>query len=484
MKTLPDLDRLSHADKDELIRALFAQVTFLTDQVATLTAQVAQVEILTAKVAELEGRLALNSRNSSKPPSSDGLNKPKPKSLRVAGQNPSGGQAGHKGHTLKKVSHPDHTEQHRPPAHCEVCLRPLGEGIVVDTRQVFDIPPMRFEVTEHQLLEARCTCGKVCRGVFPEAVSAPVQYGPHIKAVAVHLTHHHMMPIARTGSLTGDLFGLPLSDATVLAAIDEAKDRLQPTVKAIADALKTAPVAHADETGMRVAGKLNWMHFLATATLTWIGCHPNRGKKAFDAFGILAEFFGTLIHDGWKPYRELLCKHGLCNIHHLRELTYLFEEMQQAWAERMIILLREVCHEVNEVGAPLQAERIGQIRARYEEILCQGEADNPPALSSGNRGKTRQSKATNLLKRLRLYSDDVWRFMTDPGVPFTNNIAEQAVRMPKVKQKISGGFRTQNGAMTFCVIRSYLATLHKQGDNLFHALVLTFQGNPPQPRFS
>lgn len=481
---LPDLDRLSHADKDELIRALFAQVTFLTEQVATLTAQVEQVEILTAKVAELEGRLSLNSRNSSKPPSSDGLSKPKPKSLRVAGQNPSGGQVGHKGHTLKKVAQPDHVEQHRPPATCAACQCPLGEGMVVETRQVFDIPPLRFEVTEHQVLEALCTCGKVGRGVFPEAVSAPVQYGPHIKAVAVHLTHHHMMPIARTGSLTGDLFGLPLSDATVLAACEEAKDRLQPTVNAIANALKAAPVAHADETGMRVAGKLNWMHFLATATLTWIGCHPNRGKKAFDAFGILAEFFGTLIHDGWKPYRELLCKHGLCNIHHVRELTYLFEEMQQAWAERMIALLLEVCHEVNEVGAPLQAERIAQICLLYEEILSQGEAANPHILRSGKRGPTRQSKATNLLRRLRLYSDDVWRFMTDQGVPFTNNIAEQAVRMPKVKQKISGGFRTQNGATTFCVIRSYLATLHKQGDNLFHALTLTFQGNPPQPRFS
>jgi len=474
MLTLPDLDRLSHADKDGLIRALFAQVNCLT----------AQVETLTAKVAELEGRLALNSRNSSKPPSSDGLNKPKPKSLRIAGQNPNGGQSGHKGHTLKKVAQPDHTEQHRPPENCEACHRPLGEGSVVETRQVFDIPPLRFEVTEHQVLETLCRCGKVCRGTFPENVSAPVQYGPHIKAVAVHLTHHHMMPIARTGSLAGDLFGLPLSDATVLAAIDEAKEILQPTVDAIANALKTAPVAHADETGMRVAGKLNWMHFLATTTLTWVGYHPNRGKKAFDSFGILAEFIGTLIHDGWKPYRELRCKHGLCNIHHVRELTYLFEEMQQAWAKRLIDLLLEVCHEVNVAGAPLQPGRIAQVRLHYEEILAEGEAGNPLALATGRRGRAKQSKATNLLLRLRLYADDIWRFMTDQGVPFTNNIAEQAVRMPKVKQKISGGFRTQNGAEAFCVIRSYLASLHKQGENLFQALTKTFQGNPPQPRFS
>lgn len=473
MDELPDLDRLSHADKDDLIRALFAQVKFLTAQVAALT----------AKVTELEGRLALNSRNSSKPPSTDGMNKPKPKSQRLAGQHPTGGQNGHGGHTLKKVTQPDHIEMHRPPAHCDACHRPLDAGTVVETRQVFDIPPLHYEVTEHQVAEIRCACGNICRGAFPEGVSAPVQYGPRIKAAVVHLTRHHMMPVARTGALMGDLFGLPMSDATVLAASEEAATRLADTVAAIGNALQAAPVAHADETGMRVAGKLHWMHFLATTTLTWIGCHPNRGKKAFDAFGILAGFLGTLIHDGWKPYRELSCKHGLCNAHHLRELTYLFEEMSQAWAKRLIDLLVEVCHEVTAAGEPLRPERIAHIRALYAEIISEGEAANPRAPLSGARGRTKQSKSTNLLGRLRNYADDVWRFMTDHGVPFTNNLAEQAVRMPKVKQKVSGGFRTQNGAEIFCVIRSYLATLHKQGDNLFHSLTMTFQGRPPQPRF-
>jgi transposase len=322
MDEFPDLDRLSIADKDDLIRALFAEVKALTAQVAALT----------AKVGELEGRLALNSRNSSKPPSTDGMNKPKPKSQRQAGPNPSGGQKGHDGHTLKKVARPDHIETHRPPAHCDACHHPLdGEAVVVETRQVFDIPPLHYEVTEHQVAAIRCPCGKICRGKFPEGVLAPVQYGPRIKAAVVHLTHHHMMPVARTGALMGDLFGLPMSDASVLAASEEAQSRLASTVAAIGSALQAAPVAHADETGMRVVGKLHWMHVLATATLTWIGCHPNRGKRAFDAFGILAGFLGTLIHDGWKPYRELLCRHGLCNAHHLRELTYLFEEMRQAW---------------------------------------------------------------------------------------------------------------------------------------------------------
>jgi len=474
MKALPDLDLLSVAEKDDLIRALFAQV-------ATLTAQ---VEALTAKVAELEGRLAQNSRNSSKPPSSDGLHKPKPKSLRKAGQKPSGGQQGHPGHTLKQVEHPDHVEPHFPPSHCTACHRPLSGAVVVETRQVFDIPPLHCEITEHQVLEARCACGKAHRGEFPAEVSAPVQYGARIKAAVVHLTHHHMMPVARTGELAGDLFGLPISDATVLAINKEAGALLAPTVSAIARALKAAPVAHADETGMRVAGSLHWLHVLATPALTWLGSHTNRGKKAFDAFGVLVAFAGTLVHDGWKSYRDLTCGHALCNAHHLRELTYVCEEMGQAWAQSLIDLLVGACHEVNASGGPLAAERIAYYRSAYAATLAAGEAANPRAPPSGKRGKTKQSKALNLVDRLRVHADDVWRFTTDHGVPFSNNIAEQAVRMPKVKQKISGGFRTAAGLETFCTIRSYLATLHKQGDNLFHALTLAFQGNPPQPRFA
>jgi transposase len=473
MEELPDLDRLSHAVKDDLIRALFAQVK----------AQAAQVEALTAKVAELEGRLAKNSRNSSKPPSSDGF-RPKPKSQRKAGQKPTGGQKGHTGHTLKKAAEVDHIESHAPRSHCDACQRPLSDMAIVETRQVFDIPPLHYEVTEHQVLEARCACGKLHRGEFPAEVAAPVQYGPRIKAAVVHLTHHHMMPVARTGDLAGDLFGLPLSDATVLAINEEARILLAPTVAAMGEALKGAPVAHADETGMRVAGKIRWLHVLATTTLTWIGAHVNRGKMAFDAFGILTVFSGTLIHDGWKSYRDLDCVHGLCNAHHLRELTYIFEEMRQAWAKRLIDLLLAAHQEVATAGGPLTADRIAHYRSAHAQILAEGEAANPRAPPSGKRGRTRQSKALNLIDRLRVYTDDVWRFMTDHNVPFSNNIAEQAVRMPKVKQKISGGFRTQSGLDTFCTIRSYLATLHKQGANPFQALTAAFQGSVLQPRFA
>lgn len=464
---LPELSGLRESDKDALIRVLWAQV-----------------EELRKQVKELQGRLALNSQNSSKPPSSDGLNKPQPKSLRQSGQRPSGGQKGHVGRTLKKVAQPDTTVQHAPRRQCDACGRALSEQAVVETRQVFDLPPLRYEVTEHQVLQAQCACGKVHRGEFPEGVCAPVQYGPHALAAMVHMNQHHMLPAKRTAGLMGDFFGLPMSDATVLSAVQQAAERLQPTVQAIGHALIKAAIVHADETGLRVSKTLHWMHVLASASLTWLGLHAKRGKEAFDALGLLALFKGTLIHDGWAPYRALKkCKHGLCNAHHLRELTYVDEQIKQGWARKMIELLVAASREVT-AARPLDRKRQAHYRRAYRAILAEGEALNPRQPPSGRRGRTKQSKAANLLARLRTQADDVWRFMTDVDVPFTNNIAEQAVRMPKVKQKVSGCFRSAPGAHAFCTIRSYAATMHKQGANIFHCLTLVFQGQTPQPRLT
>lgn len=479
MQALPDLDPLSIADKDALITELWPLRVIVRDLSA-------QVKTLAAQVAHLQGRLALNSRNSSRPPSIDGQAKPrpKPKSLRVPGANSNGGQKGHKGHTLKTVATPDHIQTHKPPSHCDACHLELDSAQVAESRQVFDMPLMPSAVTEHQVLAVQCRCGKRHRGQFPAHVSASVQYGPNIKAAVVHLTMHHMMPLSRTAALMAELFGLAMSEATVLSINEEAKSRLAPTVEAIGQAIAAAPIAHADETGMRAAGKLQWLHVLATSGLTWIAAHTNRGQKAFDELGLLNKFVGTLVHDGWRPYRELGCTHSLCNAHHLRELTYVFEEMAQPWAKPLMVLLVDACHEVNAADQVLGQERIAHYRGAYSEMLALGQEANPRAPPCGKRGRTRQSKALNLIDRLNKYADDVWRFMTDKDVPFTNNIAEQAVRMPKVKQKVSGGFRTTKGLDTFCTIRSYLATLHKQGANLFEALVQTFQGTVLQPRFT
>jgi transposase len=341
-------------------------------------------------------------------------------------------------------------------------------------------------------MQAICSCGHVHTAKFPAGVGAALQYGPRAQAAMVHLNQNHAVSVQRTAALMKDFFGLPVSQATVLKATMASAGILQPTVDAIGQAAVNTVVLHADETGLRVAKTLHWLHVLATDTLSWIGCHPKRGGEAFDALALLGQFKGVLVHDGWLPYKALQCQHALCNAHHLRELTYLLEELDHAWAGDMIELLRHANHldNLNCAGGQsptynsrkYQAE-VRDLRDLYEAILAQAQADNPLAPSTGKRGRPKQSKATNLIGRLRDYSDDVWRFMTQPGVPFTNNLAEQTVRMPKVKQKVSGCFRTLPGAQAYCVIRSYCATMHKQGANVFDSLVAAFTGATPQPYF-
>ena len=483
MQELPDLSQLCDSEKDELVRLLWSM----------LLSQAKQMGALQAQIADLQSRRNKNSRNSSKPPSSDGLNKPAPKSLRIAGQNPTGGQNGHPGSTLCQVAQPDKIVIHDVPDQCQSCHCELPFAYVSETRQVFDLPAVKYEVTEHQAMQSICSCGHVHTGKFPGGVNAAVQYGPRAQAAMVHLNQNHAVSVQRTAALMKDFFDLPVSQATVVKAAQKGADILQPTVHDIGQSVAGSAVAHADESGLRVAKKLHWLHVLATDTLTWMGCHPKRGGEAFESLALLQQFKGVLVHDGWMPYKALACQHALCNQHHLRELTYLLEEQHQAWAGDMIELLRHANHFDNlncadgkapsYNGKKYQSE-VRDLRALYDAILAQAQADHPIALSTGKRGRPKQSKATNLIGRLHDYSDDVWRFMTQPNVPFTNNLAEQAVRMPKVKQKMSGCFRTQQGAKNYCVIRSYCATMHKQGANIFESLAAAFNGAPPQPSFA
>ena len=475
MQTPSSLNQLSHAEKDALILMLQGQITVLQEA-----------------VKQVQSRLNMSSRNSSKPPSSDGLNKPAPKSLRVAGQRPTGGQKGHPGSTLCQATEPDKVVVHGVPDQCQACQRKLSFAYVGETRQVFDLPSMQFEVTEHHAMQAICSCGQVHTGEFPAGVNAGVQYGPRAQAAMVHLNQNHAVSVQRTAALMKDFFGLSVSQATVVKAALAGAQILQPTVQGIGQGAVSSAVLHADETGIRVAKKLHWLHVLASDKLTWMGCHPKRGTEAFDALALLQQFKGVLVHDGWMPYKALPCQHALCNAHHLRELTYLLEEQGQAWAGDMIELLSHASHLDNVNCADGQSPtydaqkyraQVRGLRDLYDAILAQGQVANPIVPSSGKRGRPKQSKATNLIGRLRDYSDDVWRFMTQAHVPFTNNVAEQAVRMPKVKQKVSGCFRTLQGAQTYCVIRSYCATMHKQGANIFESLVAAFKGAPPQPSF-
>jgi transposase len=482
MQYLPDLTKLSHSQKDDLIRVLWSM----------LQGQAKQIAALQSQVVELQSRLNKNSHNSSKPPSSDGLNKPAPKSLRSAGEKPSGGQKGHAGSTLSQACEPDKIVVHNVPDQCQACQRELPFAYVHETRQVLDLPVLKFEVTEHHAMQAICSCGHVHTAEFPAGVNASVQYGERAQAAMVHLNQNHAVSVQRTAALMKDFFGLAVSQATVVKAAQASADILRPTVQDIGQAIARSAVAHADESGLRVARTLHWLHVLASETLTWVGCHPKRGGEAFESLALLQQFRGVLVHDGWMPYKALECQHALCNQHHLRELTYLLEECGQAWAGDMIELLTHANHLDNLNCADARTPnydsqkyqgKVRDLRALYDAILAQAQAQNPIAPATGKRGRPKQSKATNLIGRLRDYSDDVWRFMTQPDVPFTNNLAEQTVRMPKVKQKVSGCFRTLHGAQTYCIIRSYCATMHKQGANIFDSLVAAFKGAPPQPCF-
>lgn len=482
MQELPDLSLLSHSQKDDLIRLLWSIIQDQAKQIAALQLQVEQIQ----------SKLNKNSRNSSKPPSSDGLNKPAPKSLRVAGKNTTGGQKGHLGRTLSQAIEPDKIVVHNVPDQCQSCNRPLPLAHVSETRQVFDLPVLQFEVTAHHTMQATCSCGQLHTAKFPAGVNATVQYGPRAQAAMVHLNQNHAVSVQRTAALMKDFFGLPVSQATVIKAAVDSASIFKPMAQAIGQAAVNADVLHADETGLRVASQLHWLHVLATDKLTWMGCHPKRGAQAFDALGLLGQFKSVLVHDGWMPYKALQCQHALCNAHHLRELIYLLEELGQAWAGDMIELLRHASHlnHVNcaegqspQYSSQKYQSEVRDLRDLYEAILAQAQVDHPLVPSTGKRGRPKQSKATNLIVRLRDYADDVWRFMTQPNVPFTNNLAEQTVRMPKVKQKVSGCFRTLQGAQAYCVIRSYCATMHKQGVNVFASLVAAFSGAPLTPSF-
>jgi transposase len=357
---------------------------------------------------------------------------------------------------------------------------------VAQRRQVIDIPATAPEVVEYQALEQRCRCGRVHTSTFPEAVSEGVQYGARVRALAVLLTQGQLLPYARTAQLIADLYGIQASPATLAAWVAEAGTALRGTSALIAEQLHAAPLVHADESGLRVAAKLHWLHIAANATHTWYGVHPKRGMEAIIAQGILPKRLGVLVHDCWAPYWQLDdCVHALCNAHLLRELVYVEEITGQAWPGTMRQMLLEantLCEAARQRGFTLSDADYAAFSTLYHGILCEGERCHPEASKfPGKRGRAKQSVAFNLLRRMRDHADAVLRFIRDPAVPFTNNLGERAVRMPKVKQKISGCFRTPEGAAHFSIIRSCLDTFKKQGRNMFDVLLHAFAGTPLRP---
>jgi transposase len=433
---------------------------------------------MVARIQDLEDQLAKNSGNSGKPPSSDGLKKkPAPKSLRQKGQRHSGGQPGHTGHTLEMVSEPAYIEVHRL-AHCPQCDHDLSAAQVLESerRQVFDVPPMVVEVTEHQVPVVCCpNCQARVKAAFPAEVTQPVQYGARLKAQAVYLTGYQLLPVARTCEVFEDLYGHRPSEALVLSATEALHEQLAPALSAIRNQIVQAAVVHADESGLRVEGKLNWLHVLSTERLTYYAVHPQRGQVAMRDIGLLDNCQGRAIHDALAAYFQFdNCTHALCNAHHLRELRFVTDQYQQAWAGEMAQLLLDIKAEVAQTAGDLTLppDRLTYYETRFDALLQAGCDANPfpPPSSPPQRGLKKQSPPKNLLDRLSKYKAETLAFMHDFRVPFDNNLAERDLRMIKVKQKVSGTFRTRSGAEIFCVIRSYISTVRKQDQNVLSAL--------------
>jgi transposase len=449
---------------------------------------------LVARLQVLEDRVAKNSQNSGKPPSSDGLNKPAPKSLRKRHGRKSGGQPGHAGITLKAVTNPDHIKV-CPVDQCQHCQASLRDVKAErhEKRQVFDLPPVRMEVTEH-CAEIKCCpqCKKESKGEFPQGVTQPVQYGAEVKAQAVFLNQYQMIPLERVSETFKEFYGQGLADGTIVEACQEAAKRVAPVMQAVKRYLaELAEVVHFDETGLRINGKLYWLHVACTTLLTYYEFHAKRGQVAMDAIGILPDFHGTAIHDGLKSYWSYKkSRHGLCNEHHRRELEFIGERYPQDWVAKFADLLVEIKKAVDvarDAALFLSEAQLSDFNCRYDELAEQGRMANPPPerleTEKKKRGRKKQSPPKNLLDRLRDHKEAVLAFMNDFNVPFDNNLAERDVRMMKVKQKISGCFRSESGPKVFCQIRGYLSTAKKNEQKALPALRLAFAGTPFSPAF-
>jgi transposase len=466
-----------------LFQTLWARLTALEEQNAQLS----------ERVQELEARLAKDSHNSSKPPSSDAFNKPTPKpcNLRQKTDKHTGGQPGHPGHTLELVDNPDHTQVHAPTI-CAGCGGSLTDAPVLtkDRRQVFELPPLKLVVTEHQALSCVCPhCHTLNAGEFPEEVAQPTQYGPQMLGWCVYLSQYQLLPLARIQELLVDLFGKSPSQGTFTSAIAACSRRLEPVQTALKAALLRAPVLHSDETGVQVDKQLHWIHVACTSTLTFYSHQAKRGRKAFTAMGILPHFGGTSVHDSLVSYYDptYTCTHSLCNAHLLRELLGLFETNHQTWTQRMSALLRSLKRAKE--SAELQGETaldpvlLLRYQTLYRRIVARGLAQNPAPTRTGKRGRPAHGVCLSLLLRLEQREDAVLRFALDFAVPFDNNQAERDLRMIKVQQKVSGCFRSTDGADHFCRIRGYISTLHKQGSGILNALRSVFMGDPIYPCF-
>jgi transposase-like protein len=439
---------------------------------------------LISRIEELERRLGLSSTNSSKPPSSDGLAKPapKPKSLREKTGKKPGGQEGHKGTTLTPKDVPDFIEVHEPHQCNCGCNLEETEGTVIRKIQVADLPEIALQYTEHQVIEKECPCcHQKSHGELPQGIEdTTVQYGQRVLALLTYLSVGQYLSYERIVELCEALFGFTPSEGTIYTAMQNCSEGLEDFEEEVKEELKKMEVLNCDETGIRMEGKTAWFHVASTEKLTHYHVDEKRGKTAMDHIGILDGFKGTVIHDCLSSYFQYDgLSHGLCNAHILRELKNVSEEMCQAWACEMSELLRRGCKEKAEKGIP-DATGYEEYEKAYMEILTRGREQQPPPQPKpeGQRGRRKKSTSENLLERMERYRDYILAFLKKDEVPFTNNQAERDIRMVKVKMKVSGSFRTKEGARIFARIRSAISTFQKQGKRIFDELCGVFRGIP------
>lgn len=434
------------------------------------------VATLMSRVAELESQLNRNSGNSSRPPSSDGLKKTI-KNNREKSDKKQGGQPGRTGNTLKMVEFPDTIVTHKLEGVCG-CGADLGKLPLrsMQRRQVFDLPPKLVEVTEHQVETKQCTCGKLHEAQCE--VSNHVQYGSRFKAMMIYLNQYQFLPFERVQEFSKDCFGISVSDGFLEQNNITCFEQLAETELAIKEALLNSSVMHNDETGMRCQGKTQWIHSASTSLHTHYNIHPKRGTEAIDEIGILNKYTGISVHDRWSSYDQYACSHSFCNAHLLRDLKFLNEEMESHWAGQMKSLLIKA-NDYKKQGL-INEMLIDEIEKQYCKILRKAIEQEPqePIPEKGKRGRKAKSKSARLLDVFLQRSQNVLMFIYNPDVPFDNNLAERDLRMVKLKQKISGCFRSETGAKTFCRIRSYISTVRKQGYSVLDAIQMAINNKP------
>ena len=435
------------------------------------------VAALTQEIVELKAKLNKNSKNSNKPPSSDGSRKGSPKNSRVPSDKETGGQPGHKGKTKELISSPDTVVELKPKNDCECGGQIIVSNENFTVRQVTDIVIPKTFTVEYRANEGTCeTCGRLHKASFPNGVEGVVSYGDNLQAIVTYLTTYQLLPLKRTTELLKDLFGIDMSQGTIVSSTQEAYDSLAETEERTKIEIIESDVAGFDESGMRVAGKNHWLHTASTPTATVYSIHPKRGKEAMDDMGILPHFRGTAIHDHWKSYYHYDCSHGECNQHHIRQLQYLFEDLNCCWAgEMMCLLLRIKRHvDLTKLFSPkgqeidsLGNEDVEIYEKMYRDILEEARKTIEETPLDSRR----------MINRLSKFEQETLLFMYDFEVPFTNNLAERDIRMPKAKQKISGGFRTKKGAKAFARTRGFISTAKKKGKNVMDGITAIFKGD-------